>query len=49
MRGSVNRGAFLDLTPYTRLITYSKLNDLRSENETFEKITDSPNPHDQGR
>jgi hypothetical protein len=40
---NVNRGAFLERNPYTRLITYSKLNDLRAENETFEKIT-SPDP-----
>jgi hypothetical protein len=40
---NVNRGAFLERNPYTRLITYSNLNDLRAENETFEKIT-SPDP-----
>jgi hypothetical protein len=40
----VNRGAFLNRNPYTRLITYSNLNDLRSENQTFEKITDYPSP-----
>jgi hypothetical protein len=40
----VNRGAFLERNPYTRLITYSNLNDLRATNETFEKITDYPNP-----
>jgi hypothetical protein len=34
----VNRGAFLDVHPYTRLITYMNLNDLRSANETFEQI-----------
>lgn len=32
----VNRGAFLDRDPYTRLITYSHLEDLRAENQTFE-------------
>jgi len=40
----VNRGAFLDRNPYTRLITYSNLNDFRATNETFEKITDYPTP-----
>jgi hypothetical protein len=34
------RGAFLDRDPYTRLITYSRLEDLRATNETFEQITD---------
>jgi hypothetical protein len=38
----VNRGAFLDMHPYTRLITYMNLNDLRSPNETFEQITANP-------
>lgn len=33
------RGVFLDRNPYTRLITYSNLNDFRARNETFEKIT----------
>jgi Protein of unknown function (DUF1565) len=32
------RGAFLDRQPYTRLITYSRLEDLRATNETFDKI-----------
>lgn len=36
----VNRGAFLDRDHYTRLVTYSTLNDLRSDNETFDFITD---------
>jgi hypothetical protein len=40
----VNRGAFLDRNPYTRLITYSNLNDLRATNETFDKLTDYPKP-----
>jgi hypothetical protein len=40
----VNRGAFLDRNPYTRLITYSNLNDFRATNETFEKMTDYPDP-----
>lgn len=39
----VNRGAFLGRNPYTRLITYSNLNDLRAANETFDKLTDYPN------
>src|SRR3954466_1560030 len=34
----VNRGAFLDHNPYTRLITYSKLEDLRAPNQTFDKL-----------
>jgi hypothetical protein len=34
----VNRGAFLDRNPYTRLITYSKLEDLRATNQTFDKL-----------
>lgn len=38
----VNRGAFLDMHPYTRLITYMNLNDLRSDNETFEQIPMDP-------
>ena len=32
------RGVFLDWSPYTRLITYSRLEDLRAENETFAAI-----------
>jgi len=40
----VNRGAFLDTYPYTRLITYSNLNDLRSKSETFDLLTDYPLP-----
>jgi hypothetical protein len=35
----VNRGAFLDRNPYTRLVTYSNINDLRASNETFDQIT----------
>jgi hypothetical protein len=31
----MNRGAFLDHEPYTRLITHSQLKDLRSKNQTF--------------
>lgn len=31
----VNRGAFVDQEPYTRLITYSRLEDLRANNQTF--------------
>lgn len=34
------RGAFLDSDPYTRLITYADLKDLRAENETFGVIYD---------
>ncbi|GIJ59299.1 right-handed parallel beta-helix repeat-containing protein [Virgisporangium aurantiacum] len=40
----VNRGAFLDRNPYTRLLTYSNLNDLRASNETFEPIVDDADP-----
>jgi hypothetical protein len=40
----VNRGAFLDRNPYTRLVTYSQLNDLRADNETFDKIFDENDP-----
>jgi hypothetical protein len=32
----MNRGAFLDREPYTRLITHQRLEDLRAENQTFE-------------
>lgn len=35
---NVNRGAFLDREPYTRLITYSRLEDLRAENQTFDNL-----------
>jgi hypothetical protein len=38
------RGAFLDSLPYTRLITYARIEDLRQENETFDQITDYPQP-----
>ncbi len=34
------RGAFLVKKPYTRLINYSNINDLRTTNETFTKIQD---------
>ena len=36
----VNRGAFLNLddSTYTRLITYSRLEDLRANNQTFDQI-----------
>lgn len=34
----VNRGAFGDRNPYTRLVTYSRLEDLRAANETFDRI-----------
>jgi hypothetical protein len=40
----VNRGAFLDRNPYTRLVTYSNINDLRAENETFDRIVDENDP-----
>jgi hypothetical protein len=40
----VNRGAFLDRNPYTRLVTYSNINDLRASNETFEHIFDENDP-----
>jgi parallel beta helix pectate lyase-like protein/uncharacterized protein DUF1565 len=35
----VNRGAFLDGEPYTRLITYSRLEDLRADNQTFDRVS----------
>jgi hypothetical protein len=38
------RGAFLDRNPYTRLIKYSRLEDFRAANETFESITDLNDP-----
>ena len=38
------RGAFLDRTPYTRLITYSRLEDFRATNATFDQITDPLRP-----
>jgi hypothetical protein len=40
------RGAFIDGARYTRLITYSTLEDLRAPNETFDAITspDDPRP-----
>lgn len=31
----MNRGAFSDVTPYTRLITYSQLQDLQAQNQQF--------------
>jgi hypothetical protein len=40
---AVNRGAFLDRNPYTRVITYSRLEDLRAGNQTFERL-DVPDP-----
>jgi hypothetical protein len=42
--GDSVRGAFLDRNPYTRLIKYSRLEDLRAANETFEAITDPGDP-----
>jgi hypothetical protein len=41
---AVNRGAFLDRNPYTRLVTYSNINDLRADNETFDQIVDENDP-----
>jgi hypothetical protein len=38
------RGAFRDRNPYTQLIKYSQLADLRATNETFEPITESDDP-----
>lgn len=40
----VNRGAFRDRNPYTRLVSYSNINDLRADNETFEQIFDENDP-----
>lgn len=34
----VFRGAFLDREPYTRLITYHRLDDFRSENQTWNEL-----------
>jgi hypothetical protein len=34
----VSHGAFLDREPYTRLITYSRLEDLRATNQTFGRL-----------
>ena len=34
----VNHGAFIDRNPYTRLITYARLKDLRADNQTFERL-----------
>jgi hypothetical protein len=33
----VNRGSFMDRVPYTRLVTYSRLEDLRAVGTTFDK------------
>lgn len=35
----LNRGDFLDREPYTRLITYSRVEDLRAKNQTFKKLS----------
>jgi uncharacterized protein DUF1565 len=35
-KNRMNRGAFLDREPYTRLITHSRLEDLRATNQTFQ-------------
>jgi hypothetical protein len=41
------RGAFLDRHPYTRLITYSRLEDLRAPGDTFARLSpDDPLGHD---
>jgi hypothetical protein len=34
----LNRGAFVDVMPYTRLICYSNINDLRSTNERYGRL-----------
>ena len=39
------RGVFVDRKPYTRLITYSTLEDLRATNETFDTINTANDPH----
>ena len=43
-RDRVNRGAFLDGPGYTRLFTYSRLEDLRSYNEKFGNLEDGKGP-----
>jgi hypothetical protein len=35
---NVDRGAFVDLARYTRLITYSRIEDLRATNRTFGRL-----------
>jgi hypothetical protein len=41
----LKHGAFMDRDPYTRLITYSRLEDLRADNETFGRLPlDDPLP-----
>lgn len=43
--GEPERAAFVDREPYTRLITYSRIEDFRADNETFAKIPHSdPRP-----
>ena len=37
-------GAFLGPAPYTRLITYSNINDLRADNQTFGPLPDGVGP-----
>jgi hypothetical protein len=34
----VNQGSFIDAQPYTRLITYHRLEDLRATSETFDRL-----------
>ena len=41
----VKRGAFVDREPYTRLITCSRIEDLRADNQTFDDLElDEPRP-----
>jgi len=40
----VNRGGFLDVASHTRLATYSRLENLRSDNETWEPIYAAGDP-----
>ena len=40
----LNRGAFVDLMPYTRLICYSNINDLRSTNERYGRLREGEAP-----
>jgi hypothetical protein len=41
---AVNRGAFVDRVPYTRLLTYSRLEDLRSANHLWWRDGSRPGP-----
>jgi len=40
----VKRGAFMDRVPYTRLVTYSQLEDLRAVGTTFDKLWTGEGP-----